>query len=278
MTREEYTRGLNQILMNHGISLDVRVDDLSFTPQVVTDARRDDAKISTALARHLSPPIHSGEFYHYTSVADLITVSNVLRLTSVKKRITEEEIAPFLNAFGFDYPLELDPTTTLPRYTESIASRLFYTSFTPIDITPDEEKYFWRTFAGPKGARLRVRITAGSGCVRRIVYGDAITKVVDLYKAIADYTRVLLDKVFYWDNSAIISGLCLPLKLGHEQEVRLITTPESGFPRGSEKGIDYLELRLGTENPMNVRLDLVEIQTDNSAINLYPKITIPRTT
>ena len=113
--------------------------------------------ITDHLTRAISPPILNGEFYHYTrfSAADEILNTKILRLTSLTKRVAENEIVQFLKDFNLVYPLSNDLDTSKPRYLTSIANNIFYTSFTDTSLSKKEEEYFWNCFAGMDGVRLK---------------------------------------------------------------------------------------------------------------------------
>lgn len=277
MTYTEYIVQLNSLLAAKGFDLVLTTDDFHFLSEVVTDANTFERRLSTALTRALSPPIHSGEFYHYTSAPNEILASGTLRLTSITKRIGESEIQPFLKRFGFDYPQELIPGSTTPRYQESIASQIFYTSFTETTLLPTEEEYFWKTFAGLDGARLRFRICLRSGCLRRMVYGSELDTIADVFRCISELTAKSLGKVFFWEDAATVCALCLPTSYNIEKEVRLLTRPGSGLPRGMHRGFEFLEAKIGCNPQLLLDIELLEIQTDRPSIGHPSATLIPRT-
>lgn len=276
MTNAQYIAELNSLLAAKAVDLELTTDDFHFLSSVVTDANTAGRRLSTALTRALSPPIHSGEFYHYTSSPNAILASNTLRLTSVKKRIAESELQPFLVKFGFDYPQELIPGSTTPRYHESIGSQIFYTSLTDTTLSPSEEQYFWETFAGKDGARMRFKINLKSGCLRRMVYGSELDSVANIYRAISDLTQQSLGKVFIWDDAATVCALCLPASYNIEREVRLVARPGSGLPRGLHHGFEFLEARIGFNPELSLSIELLEIQSDIPTLSYPTATTIPR--
>jgi len=117
MNYDEYTNGVNEIMNKHGFTLSMTKNNFRFLKDVVVaDGFSEERSFSTMLTRQISPPIHSGEFFHYTRAADEILNSQTLRLTSIKKRLGEDELRDFLRDFGFEYPLEIDPQTNEPRF------------------------------------------------------------------------------------------------------------------------------------------------------------------
>ena len=279
MPHKKYIKELNDLFDRHHFGIQVSEEDLVFSNNFVTDAVIGDRRFTEHLTSAISQPIYTGEFYHYTGrdATNAILRTKTLRLTSVEKRITEDEIRRFLEEFGFSYPLSLDPDTGQPRYVTSISRQIFYTSFTDTTLTSSEEQYFWNTFAGADGARLKFLIGLQSGCLRRIVYGDDITKWALFFKEVNDLTQKILGKIFYWGDSATVCALHLPESYKVEREVRLITRRNCGLRLGNDGPTDYLELNFGMNSAIKVNLKLVEIQTDQTVSNNCGALVTPRT-
>lgn len=277
--RDQYIHELNQLFERHGLDLEVTVSDLTFLSEVVMDALKDKRHISSSLTKAISPPIHHGEFYHYTcgDAADKIFDSGVLRLTTVRKRIADGEIRSFLYRFGFDYPLKTATGESNPRFHESIASQVFYASFTDTSLTPSEEKYFWHNFAKKDGARLKFALSLKSGCLRRVVYGNGVDRWANMFKEISDLTKRSLGKVFFWVDAATVCALLLPEQFGVEKETRLITRRGCGLSIGTEGNYEYLKANIGENAAIGLKMELKEIQTNRSVpnhrdVNLIPRI------
>lgn len=182
----------------------------------------------------MSPPIHSGEFFHYTSAANAerILTSKSLRLTSIRERIGEGEISPFLLQFA--------------RYLDSFAGGIFYVSLTDINISAGQEAYFWERFAGENGARFRFSLTVASGRLRRVVYGRNISKWAQLFCDVTALSKQQLGRIFFWDDAATLCALYLPEDYDIESETRLVTRKSWGVPISTESGIDYIDMPLAT--------------------------------
>lgn len=279
MPYDEYIKALNELFDRHCLGINVTADDFLFLEEVVTDEVSENRRLTVHLSSAISPPIHTGEFYHYTrrDATNAILGSKTLRLTSIEKRIAEDEIKVFLRKFGFSHPLSIDPDTSEPRYVRSIAHQIFYTSFTDTILSPEEEQYFWNTFARRDGTRLKFRIDLQSGCLRRMVYGDAIARWAQFFREVNDLTQKYLGKVFFWGDSATVCALHLPDSYDVERETRLITRRECGLRLGNDGGTEYLELRFGMNDTLKIDLKLIEIQTDEPVSDNCGAIVTPRT-
>jgi hypothetical protein len=280
MSKDQYIQELNLLFQRHRLKLEVTYSDLLFLDGVVTDACTEGRPISTLLTSMFTPPIHGGEFYHYTrgDVANKILDSGILRLTTVRKRVTEHEISDFLRKFECDYPLGIEPGSNAPRYETSLASKIFYTSFTDVSLSEADEKYFWTQFAAPTGARLKFRLSLKSGCLRRMAYGDQIESCVKLHRDIIDLTHRSLGKVFMWADIGVACALYLPSPYNIEKETRLITRLECGLQLGTEGGYEFLEAIIGDNIAIALRIELLEVQTDQSGENQWGANVIRRTT
>jgi len=268
MNPAHYAEDLNRLFERREIDLRVAPSDFLFAPEYVTDAHRD-RRLSGFLTGKFSAPIHEGEFYHYTSAVGLekIIESNVLRLTSLQKRATEDEVKIFLRRFGYSYPLQTDPETNAPRYLTSIAPRIFYLSLTEsAAITATKDGTLWNSFAGNDGARLKLRMKLQSGNLRRMMYGDQVDELADVFREVTEITQRVLGKPFFWADAGIVCALQLPFSYETEEEIRLIARRDTELPSGRDGGTEYLEVKLGYTPQMGLEVDLVEIQT-NRLIN-----------
>ena len=247
---------------------------------IVTDHLKE-KRITLRLTNAISPPIPKGEFYHYTSfsAADEILNTKILRLTSLTKRVAEDEIVQFLKEFNLVYPLSNDPKTGKPRYLTSIAKRVFYTSFTDTSLSKEEEERFWVVFAKKDGVRLKFRIElrSGLGLLRRMVYrADDITKYASFYRELNELTEREFCKPFFYEDAAIVCALRLPNAYKAEKETRLITYRSCGLPLDEDKGTEFLKLSFGYNEAIGVNLQLVEIQTNQKITNSCGATVVPR--
>jgi hypothetical protein len=258
----QYITDLNAILRNSGYGFKVSAGDFQFLGKVVVESSR--YVFSRQITKPVWPPVSQGEFYHYTrkDAAESILQSQVLRLYSLRKRIAEGEISTFLERFHFAYPLEVDPITGEPRFATTIADRRFYLSLTDVDLTEEEERYFWEHFAGRDGARLRFRFTAKLGCLRAMAYGNKLEILAETLNKIDALTARSLNRKFHWDDSGIVCALHLPKDYDHEKETRLIASSTCGLPIVADATGSYLEMKFGY-NPLHaLNIELVEVQSD----------------
>lgn len=283
MSYTNYIQAINDLLVRYNLDLDppVTEDDLGFRNPVsaelpvVTDDLKE-RRITVRLTRAISPPIPKGEFYHYTSfsAAEEILNTKILRLTSLTKRVEENEIVQFFEDFNLVYPLSNDPKTLKPHYL-SIANNIFYTSFTDTSLS-EEEEYFWNFFAGMDGVRLKFRIKLRSGWLRRMVYGADITKYASFYRELNELTEREFCKPFFYGDAAIVCALLLPKPYQAEKETRLITDRCCGLPLDKDGGIEFLKLSFGHNVAIGVNLQLVEIQTNQKITNNCGATVVPR--
>ena len=280
MSYTNYIQAINDLLVRYNLDLDppVTEDDLAFLPSFVTDEFRPERRITVRLTRAISPPIPKGEFYHYTGfpAADEILNTKILRLTSLMKRVEENEIVQFFEDFNLVYPLSNDPQTLKPRYL-SIANNIFYTSFTDTSLSEEEEKYFWDVFAKKDGVRFKFRIElGGGGHLRRMVYGADITKHASFYRELNELTQKEFCKPFFYGDAAYVCALLLPNAYKAEKETRLIIDRSWGLPIEQDGEIEFLKLSFGHNKAIKVNLQLVEIQTNQTITNNCGAIVVPR--
>lgn len=182
------TDDINRVLLKHGIDTRIASEDLYISEKLVTDALKQEHKLSVAIAQTVWPSIPFATVYHYTSreAAESILRSRTFRLTNIEKRHGEGEVVTFCKTHELDGYLKPDSSGT-PFY-RSLMRQLFYASFTEASLSSDEEQYFWRTFAGPDGVRLKFEITSKNPNFHRIVYepnpGEPIALIRDLASAI----------------------------------------------------------------------------------------------
>ena len=65
MSYTKYIQAINDLLVQYNLDLSVTEEDIAFGPSIVTDEFTEGI-ITDHLTRAISPPIHNGEFYHYT--------------------------------------------------------------------------------------------------------------------------------------------------------------------------------------------------------------------
>jgi hypothetical protein len=267
MVKPELIEGFNAILDAYGsVERYESTDTIYEAGGLVIDANSEACALSRLLTSLVCERIPGGSFYHYTSgeAAKNICESKVLRLTSVMKRLHEGEIVELLQGFDYKHPLEIDPNTGAPNFYKSIAPGLFYASFTETDLSKDEEQYFWDTFAGRDGARLKFRLDLNSGLLRRVSYGDNLKRAIQLFREINALVANFGYKGFFWDDVGYVCALHLPGKFQIEKEIRLIAKKSSQLASSIENGFEYLELPFGSNPHLALEIELIDVQTDRA--------------
>ena len=261
---DNYIEKLNEIFEKYNFGIKAEVEDFNYFNEVVTDSLKG-SRISKHLTNHICPPIHEEVFYHYTKIESgkSILLGKSLRLYSVKKRITEDEIKSFLEKFKYKFPLSIDEASKKPRYIQSIADGFFYTSMTDTNLTQKEEEYFWEQFAGSDGVRFKFKIQIQTGCLRKITYGNNIDHWANFHKEIQDLTKTTLGKVFYWEDSSSVCGLYLPHGYSHENETRLVIKRSWGLEESSDGKHQYVTINFGENPNILTKLELIEVQTNH---------------
>jgi hypothetical protein len=279
MIPPQVVQDLNSLLKSYDSQYSYEELDPIFDLQgILTDANSPSRAISRLLTGLLSAPIHSGIFYHYTrgQAAKTICTSQILRLTSISKRISEGEIEDFLKRFGFNFPLQIDPQSGKPNYYTSLARRIFYTSFTDIDIPKETDGRLWDDFSREDGARLKFRINLRSGHLRQISYGSDSDRALVAFKQVHSIIAKHGYKAFAWDDAGIACALHLPSKFQSEKETRLIAYENCGLMLGHDSSFDYLEMPFGENRSIPLNIELLEIQTNRSDLNSFGFPIIPR--
>ena len=110
-----------------------------------------------------------------------------------------------------------------------------------------------------------------------MVYGDDIEKWSQFFREVNDITMKMLGKTFFWGDSATVCALHLPDSYNVEKETRLLTRRSCGLRLGNDAGTEYLELKFGSNDPIKVDLQLLEIQTDQPVENTWGANVSPRT-
>ncbi len=273
-----YIKKLNKILCKYNFGKTVTAEDFMFLSEIVTDDPKGQT-FSSHFTSKIWQRIGGGEFYHYAPkhAALGILSSKALRLTSIQKRITEDEIKSFLEKFKYTYPLEIDTLTNKPKYQSSIAEEIYYTSLTKTDLTYEQESYFWNTFARCDGARFKFRLSTKIGCFRNIAYGDTVDHWASLLEEVCNMTKDKLKKEFIWGDAGTACALHLPAKYGIESETRFIIRPSWGLPIIKGDGpYPYQQLFFGDNPKIETSLHLMEVQSDNRLcvpcdVNIIPR-------
>ncbi len=278
MNKQLFITKLNRIFGDYDFGIQAEENDFSFLKEAILDTKGG-GRISEHLNSLICPPIHELEFYHYTpfDAGQNILQTQKLRLTSVEKRLNDNEIHEFLNKFNYTYPLENDPDTNQPRYKNTLATDLFYVSMTDISLSQKEEDSFWRKFAESDGFRLKFKVNVPSGCLRRMTYGSKIDKWAEFSKEIQSMSFDDFGKHFHWKDCVPMSAFYLPEDYEVEKETRLLIRSSWGLKEKEDKGNRFVELDFGFNESTGINLSLIEIQTDQIITPPTGMVITPRT-
>ena len=254
---------INDILHKHGINSLIDRRDVTITDRTVSDFAKSISRLSDCITDHLWPSIPAAQVYHYTSweAAESILTSGRFRFQNLGKRYGEGEIETFCRSHRLDGYLEPDVDGN-PGYKNLLMPNTFYASFTETDLSPDEEEYFWRTFAPCDGVRLTIQVEAANPNFRRILYepvpGNPIPVLADLTSTIRrKYNREFLLTGISRLSAFYLSGA----HYKREKECRLLckTWKEIGpHPIGTGAG-SYLEVPIGSMTELGYKLDIVDV-------------------
>src|SRR5690606_6162751 len=114
------------------------------------------------------------------------------------------EIETFCRNHGLLGYLEQDANRE-PKYKSLIMNNMFYSSFTDINLTTDQEEYFWKTFAPVDGVRLKLEVTASNPNFRKMVYETTKGRPLPLLDELAKVVRKSYSREFVLSG---ISRLC----------------------------------------------------------------------
>lgn len=259
-----FTNSLNEYFKKANFDHTAEVGDF-YTPQqfgIVIEKSRDSELSRKLVQKICHPPLHDGEFYHYTKLnnAKKILEEKQLRLTSLEKRIDQGEIKPFLTKFGYEYPQEKN------RYKRTL-SKLYYTSFTSCDVPKRSEEHLWDNFALKDGARFKFHIKVSTGNFRRIKYGSDIDSDGRFFKGIRNLSASELGYDFFWDDASIACATHLGENLRIEHESRLLySTKWEKFGMKIENGGDYsyVNLKFGENKELELCIKLLEVQSNSN--------------
>jgi hypothetical protein len=256
---------INQVLATYGVQKSISVDDVTITDRSVSDLVKDDPVLSNAIVGRLWPSVRDEEVYHYTAyeAAENILATQRFRLSNIAKRYGEGEIETFCHTHGLGGYLEPDATGA-PTYRHLIMPNTYYASFTTTSLDVDDERYFWQTFAGSDGVRLRLRVRASNPNFRRIYYESESGTPIPLLENLTSRIRQDFGLEFILTG---ISRLCAfylsAADYGREKEFRALYRVWDGLglqPEGvgSES---YVDLPLGKMTECGYQIDILEVSS-----------------
>lgn len=257
---------INTILAKNGIYDKITLSDITITEKTVSDLVKPNAKLSDAISNFFWPSITDATVYHYTSrsAGENILNTGIFRFNNISNRYSDGEILTFCETHDLKGYLEKDENNE-PKYKHLIMTNTFYSSFTDISLTKDQEEYFWRNFAACDGVRLKIQITASNPNFRKMHYeqtkGKPILLLSELTKCIREkYNREFILKGISRLCSFYLSGT----DYGIENEYRALYRVWEGFgPQPKNDGThSYIELPLDEMSECGYRLNIVEVQAN----------------
>lgn len=258
---------INQILDKHGIHALISEQDLTVTDRTVSDVVKRAPRLSDAITEKLWPTVSFARVYHYTSreSAESILSTRLFRFTNIEKRYSEGEIEAFCKTHNLGGYLELDSSGS-PRYKTLLMPQMFYASFTDSNIGPNDEDYFWRTFAQLDGVRLTLDITVNNPNFRKIYYEPKPGEPIPVLAELATTLRQKHGREFLLRG---ISRLCAfylcGCTYGREMEYRALykSWPESGPQPVGIGPRSYVEVPLGRMTEVGFKLRVIEVAANS---------------
>lgn len=261
----EIASAINTVLASHCVAITIFPDDLVVTENYISDLPFENAKLSDAVTQQIFPSISKAEVFHYTSrnAAESILNTGILRFTSIEKRFSEGEIVSFCKAHGLDGYLALD-TNSQPTYRTLLMPNTFYASFTDTKISDEDEKYFWSTFAGNNGVRLRFRVVASNPNFRQMVYGDTRGRPIPLLADLSSMVRSQFNRQFVLKGMSRLCAFYLQGGFAREREYRAMHRVWEPYgPQPVVTGANsYIEIPLGSPGDCGYEFYLTEVHAE----------------
>jgi len=258
---------INSILFKHGISDPIDFSNITVTNKTVTDSVKENQKLSNLIVDAIWPPIDDLTVYHYTSkeAAESILNSGEFRLYSLLKRFDEGEIKAFCENHGLKGYLDQDENGE-PTYKSLIMSNMFYASFTDINLTTEQEGYFWRVFAPVDGVRLKLTVTASNPNFRKMVYEKTKGTPLPLLNELTKEVKDLFSRELVLSGVSRLCAFYLAKDFDIENEYRALYRSWEGFgpsPKSDGKH-QYVALPLDGMSDTGYQISVGEIQTNES--------------
>lgn len=259
---KELIETINLILNKHNITEKIILTDITITENTVTDSVKEESKLSDAIINLLWPRISQACVYHYTSreSAENILGSGIFRLTNIEKRYNEGEIIAFCNANNLKGYLSSNKNGD-PIYKSLLMPNTFYASFTDTKIDSETEEYFWSTFTGGDGVRLKFDIQAKSQNFTRIIYENPEQAPLGILQELTNEIRNKYNLEFILKGISRLCSFYLPSAYKIENEYRLLYRyweTEYLKPNGTGPN-SYVEIPLNTENESGFKLNISEV-------------------
>lgn len=273
----EFIKALNLLLKKEGFNEQLKSNHLIFRSEHVEDST--DYKITRFLNGMLPASCNEGSFYHFTKASTIDSMLNSddqsLRITSIGKNISIDEVSQSLETAGVDYLLQPDPISGKPRFHKFYESNVYIASFISAPLAPEEESLLWAEFGqGGHGARLRFKIKCDGGFFRPMSYNPS-NKSFKTYASINHLSQKILGKKFYWDDSVLAFAMALPLRYEPERETRLILRRNDTSKIFKDDKWDYIKLPIDGRTAWNgLSIELDEISTNHPVPDAYKNLVV----
>lgn len=274
--QQSLVEDINSILTSYGINRPIDLSNITITNKMVTDLVKQDQALSNSVVDAIWPSIDALTVYHYTSKdgAESILNSGEFRLYSLLKRFTEGEIKSFCDNHKLNGYLEADDNGE-PRYKSLIMGNMYYASFTDINLTSNQEKYFWRTFAPVDGVRLKLEVIASNPNFRRMVYEKTKGKPLPLLNELSKKIKSSYNREFVLAGISRLCAFYLAKDFDVENEYRAYYRSWDGFgpaPKTDGKH-QYIGVPLGLMSDTGYQINVKEIQS-NENLNIPSQYTV----
>lgn len=256
---------INSILEKHSIS-PISLKDITVTNSTVSDIVKQDGCLSSSIINKIWPSVGVATVFHYTSKdkAESILNSYNIRLYTILKRYTDNEVSAFCEAHSLNGYLEKDEHGQ-EKYKTMIMPNTFYSSFTTTTGTTEQEEYFWRNFAAIDGVRLKIEVSASNPDFRRIVYPKKDGKPLALLSELTTIIREKYKREFILKGISRLCAFYLLKKYEIESEFRMLHRYWGYSPEPKSDGkFDFIEVPLGKMSKIGYQLNIIEIQTNET--------------
>lgn len=185
---------IDAIFRRHGVNDGFGCGDFVVTDRLVTDAAREDSRISNAIVESTWPRISRRRVVHYTkrAHAEAIIREREFRLYELFKRVSNDEMRDFFKHHGFQGAL--NEINGQPGYYEQL-KRIFYASFTHEGLDEHEENDLWDEFSpAPNDVRLIFQVDAEDSDFRQVKYAVTQKPGIPLIKELQAAVSALGDR------------------------------------------------------------------------------------
>jgi hypothetical protein len=270
-------KDINSILQNYSI-YPISREDIIITDSTISDIVKQNERLSSSIINKIWPSVDNATVFHYTSKdnAESILNSGNIRLYTILKRYSDNEVSAFCEAHGLNEYLKQDEYGQ-EKYKTMIMPNTFYSSFTSVAGTVEQEEYFWRNFAPIDGVRIKIEVKASNPDFRRIIYPSNEGEPLLLLSELTETIREKYKKEFILKGISRLCAFYLLKKYEIESEYRMLHRYWGYGPKPKNDGeFDFIEVPLGQMSEIGYQLNIIEVQT-NEILDIPSKFhVIPR--